>query len=541
MISRLCLVVSVVLAVSLSAAPAAADVPAKPRPATVLLITSQALAEAWQPFVHWKTRQGKATEILTVERIARQYKGKDIQQKIRAAVQACVAQRGTKWVILGGDSESGPKGVVPHRSTHHAMLGRARTPRFPGPGKMGTGGPDLPTDLYYVSPPTHDWDANDDGTYGHWRIDRKAIAYAHAGGACIGRIPVRSAADVKAYTDKVIGYESRYPVKGFARRFLYTNTTRGSEPKVRRSWDHYISKAWPEGKVFRFFHTSTPWDKAPKAKKAEKTSYALNTANWVKRISGKTASKMHMHGHGMPQFWVLEHRSGRSLVTGKVVGQLANHDAYLAITTVSCFTGQFDTRGDPCIAETMLRAPGKGAVLIVAPSRPGMPIFHNPRRDFPLMIREGKLDGTTETMARFWVHALTKQADGRYLTAGEAFARVKADLAPHAAKTEGYHMIQCELNLLGDPTLDLRAQDPVTPILDVPESLATGKQMLNVSTRPGATVCAWKGDEVYAVARADKQGKASLAICPGTAGKLLLTACGPCLNTVCREITVGKP
>ena len=180
-------------------------------------------------------------------------------------------------------------------------------------------------------------------------------------------------------------------------------------------------------------------------------------------------------------------------------------------------------------------------MLIVAPSRPGVPIFHNPRRDFPLMIREGKLDGTTETMTRFWVHALTKQADGRYLTAGEAFARVKADLAPHAAKTEGYHMIQCELNLLGDPTLDLRAQDPVTPALDAPKSLAAGKQTLNVSTSPGATVCAWKDDEVYAVARADKQGKASLAICPSTAGKLLITACGPCINTVCREIMVNKP
>jgi hypothetical protein len=100
---------------------------------------------------------------------------------------------------------------------------------------------------------------------------------------------------------------------------------------------------------------------------------------------------------------------------------------------------------------------------------------------------------------------------------------------------------RCELNLLGDPTLDLRAQDPVTPRLDLPDSLATGKQTLNVSTRPGATVCAWKGDEVDAVARTDKQGRASLAICPSTAGKLLVTACGPCINTVCCEITVGKP
>jgi len=542
MINRPCRALSLVAVVLLAAAPAF-SAEAKARPATVLLLTSKNLAGAWKPFADWKTRQGKAAEILTVEQIAKEYKGKDIQQKIRNAVQAYIAKRGTKWVILGGDSQPGGKGVVPHRSTRHAMLGRARTPRFPGPGKMGTGGPDLPTDLYYISPPTHDWDANDDGKYGDWKTDRKAIAYTHPSGACIGRIPVRSAADVKAYTDKVIGYESRYPAKDFAAKFLYTNTTNGSEPKVRRSWDGYISKAWPGGKVFRFFHTSTPWDKSldQKAPKVKRTSYPLNAANWSARIASKTASKMHMHGHGMPQFWVLEHRSGRSLVTSKVAGNLANLDAYLTITTVSCFTGQFDTAGDPCIAETMLRAPNRGAVLIVAPSRPGVPIFHNPRRDFPLMIREGKLDGTTETMTRFWVHALTKQPDGRYLTAGQAMASVKADMAPHAAKTEGYHMIQCELNLLGDPTLDLRACDPVTPALKAPKSLTAGKQTLNVTTSPGAMVCGWKGDEVYAVALANMQGKASLKIAPTTAGKLLLTACGPCFNTVCREITIRKP
>ncbi len=530
MINRLNLAVFVALAILFSSAPVAAG----DRPATVLLITSKELAAAWKPFADWKTRQGKATEILTVGRIAKDYKGKDIQQKIRAAVQAYIAKRGSKWIILGGDSTPGGKGVVPHRATHHSMLGRARTPRFRGPGKMGTGGPDLPTDLYYISPPTHDWDANDDGKYGGWRTDRKAIAYTHPGGACIGRIPLRSPADVKAYTEKVIGYESRYPTKGLAGKFLYTNTTRGSEPKVRRSWDSYISKAWPGGEVFRFFHTSTPWDKARKA------SYALNASNFSARIADKTAAKMHMHGHGMPQFWVLEHSSGRSLVTGKVVGQLANRDAYLAITTVSCFTGQFDTAGDPCIAETMLRAPHKGAILVAAPSRPGVPIFHNPRRDFPLMIREGKLDGTTETMTRFWVHALGKLPDGRYLTAGQAFAATKADMAPHAAKTAGYHMIQCELNLLGDPTLDLRARDPITCVLKAPKTLKVGKQTLKVTTSPGATICAWKGGEVYAVTRADKQGRASVAINPHSAGKLLLTACGPCFNTVCRDIPVRK-
>ena len=439
----------------------------RPRPATVLLITSEGLAEAWGPFAKWKTRQGKATTILTVEAIAKKYKGDDIQQKIRSAVLEHIESRQTKWVILGGDSETEGKGIVPHRATSHPML-RMGGRRFPG-GRMAPGGADIPTDLYYISPRGKDWNADKNDTYGDWPADRKSIAYTHPGGACIGRIPLRTEKDVAAYTAKIIGYESRYPAKDFAGRFMYTNTTNGSEPKVRRSWDGYISKAWPVGKVFRFFHTSTPWDEKRKA------SYALNAKNWLQRVNTPTASKMHMHGHGMPQFWVLEHSTGLSMINAKVVDALENTDAYLAITTVSCFTGQFDTKGDPCIAEIMLRAPAKGAVLMVAPSRSGVPVFHDPRRDFPLMMREGKLDGTTETMTRFWANALTKQPNGRYLTAGEAFAKTKAEMAPHAEKTVGYHMVQCELNLLGDPTLDLRAADPVSPKIEAPAKLALGK------------------------------------------------------------------
>lgn len=501
------------------------------RPATVVLITSKQLASSWRAFADWKTRLGKATEIVTVDQIGKRYQGDDIQAKIRACVLEHVEKRGTRWVVLGGDSRPNAKGHVPHRVVTQRMFGR-RPRTFPG-SNIEMGGGNLPVDLYYISPADKDWDADDDGKYGEWKDDRDAIAYTHPSGACLGRIPVRTKADVIAYTEKVIAHESRYPTKEFAERFLYTNTTRGSEPKVRKSWDAYISKAWPEGKVLRFFHTSTPWDKN------DKGDYALNRKNFRDRINAGTASKMHMHGHGMPQLWVLEHKSGRSMVNAKVIGQMKNKDAYLMLTTVSCFTGQYDTEGDPCITETMLRAPNKGAILIVAPSRPGVPVFHNPRRDFQLMMREGKLDGTTETMTRFWVNGLTRQEDGGYLTAGEAFARTKAHMAQHAEKTAAYHAIQCEINLLGDPTLDLRAVNPSTPSCDAPAQINVGSQELVVTTTPGATVCAWKGNEVYAVAKADAKGRVALEIAPAKPGKMLLTVSGPNLNAALKTIEVA--
>lgn len=500
------------------------------RPATVLLITSKQLAPSWQRFADWKTRLGKATEVVTVDDIRSGYGGADVQAKIRACVLKHVAERGTKWVILGGDSEPDGGGHVPHRVVYQRMF-EMPARMFPG-NMVKPGGADLPVDLYYVSPEGKGWDADGDGKFGEWADDRDAIAYTHPSGVCIGRIPVRTAADVQAYTDKVVAYESRYPARSFAQKFMYTNTTNGSEPKVRKSWDEHIAKAWRGGEVARFFHTSTPWDRNGKA------DYALNTTHFLHQINSRAASKLHVHGHGMPQFWVLEHATGNSTVNRGAIGRMTNRDAYLVMTTVSCFTGQFDTAGDPCIVETILRAPKRGAVLAVAPSRSGVPVFHNPRRDFPLMVREGKLDGTTETMTRFWVNGLSPRDGGRYLTAGEAFALTKAQMADHARKTEGYHALQCELNLLGDPTLSLRAVDPVTPKVEAPEAIKTGEQTVEVTTEPGATVCLSKGDEVYAVALADEAGKASLAIAPSTVGQASLTVSGLNLNAVAQRIVV---
>ena len=130
---------------------------------------------------------------------------------------------------------------------------------------------------------------------------------------------------------------------------------------------------------------------------------------------------------------------------------LKNKEQPLIITTVSCFTGQFDAEKDPCITEAMLRQPEGGAVVIIAPAREGKPHFHEPKTDFALMTREGKLDGTTELMAGFWTATM-----GQKKNVGMALAHVKSEQADDAVKSATYHQGICELNLLGDPTLQVR-------------------------------------------------------------------------------------
>ncbi|NQU23438.1 MAG: hypothetical protein HQ567_19325 [Candidatus Nealsonbacteria bacterium] len=477
------------------------------RPATVLLVTDRSLAEAWRPLADWKTRAGKATEIVTVQDIDAKYQGNDVQEKIRACVLEHIDQRGTRWVILGGDSQPGGKGLVPDRDTPHPTM-RVR---------------DLPTDIYYISEKT--WDADGDGVYGDLDGDREAIAYVNPK-ACIGRIPVRSAADVAAYTQKVIDYESRYPGDGLADQFVYTCPEPGAFAKLRTSAEQ-ISKAWDGGKVRRFYSTESPWDKDKPG------DYDLTPDHWVKMLNDRTAGKIHIHGHGLLSVWVLERGS---TVTAKHVAQLRNRNAYPVMTTVSCYTGQYDGKQDPAITESMLRQPAAGAIAIVAPSRPGVPVFHNPRVDFPKMLREGKMDGTTQLMTLFWQLGL-----GKNLTTGEALSAAKAAMTADAVRTAGYHWCLCEINLLGDPTLSMRAKAPTTPKVTLPDRIVLGNRTLTVKTdTPGATVCVWKGDEVYAVVEAADQGAAVLPIAPHTPGTMLVTVSGPNLNTVTTSVPVGK-
>ena len=471
--------------------------------ATLLLITGDEIAAAWEPFAFWKTRQGKPTRIITVRQIARDYDADSIQEKIRLCVRDHIENRGTRWVLLGGDSlRTG--GVVPggHTTVHDQE-------------REG-----IPTDIVYVSPTS--WDADGDGIYGEWGDDRDAITYPD-GSIGLGRVPVRTTEDVHAFTDKVIAYESAYPTSEFASRILYTCTDAPAYPKVRASWDRYLDAVW-DGRMQRFFADETPW-----MRKANRAATSSAQENLVELINQQNVGKLHIHGHGLRDMWMLE----RSRFDSSHVGLLTNDGAYPLMTTVSCFTGEYDSPQDPSIVESMIRQPNAGSVAIVAPVRTGKPHFHSPA-DFTLMITEGKLDGTTLLMTRYWLHGLEER-----LTTGESIMQAKADMSDDAEQTAAFHLCVCELNLLGDPTLDMRPEAPRTPTLNAPLTIPVGRQQVDVETdAPAATLCLWKGLEIYSVVTTDGEGNATFDVEPATTGKLLVTLAGAGLNSVTANIDV---
>ncbi|YCM42488.1 C25 family cysteine peptidase [Verrucomicrobiaceae bacterium 227] len=390
------------------------------REARVLLVSPPELKEAWEGYTKARGEQGTAMKVVTTAEIAKKYEAGDLAEKIRLCAREHIEKEKFDTVILGGDSTP-DGGLIPDRDTFHKNMWGNDT--------------DIPTDIYFISPTN--WDHDGDGIYGEWKDDQKAISYPD-GKIAIGRIPVRSAEDIAAYGVKVKNYlESEV-----SDELALTCAVPGANAKVYRSGHEIIPAAWKDGKVSFFFNGMTSWDEGKKG------SYDLSNKNLLEKLNEGVITKWHFHGHGLVDRWVLENDES---FTAEQVGKLTNLKHPAVITTVSCFTGQFDGKKDPSIAESMLRHPGGGAVAIVAPAREGKPHFHDPKKDFPLMVREGKLDGTTQTMASFWVAGLGGKA-----TTGMALMKSKAGLAEDAKKSATYHQGMCELNLLGDPSLPVK-------------------------------------------------------------------------------------
>lgn len=387
----------------------------------VLLISPPELKEAWSEYAEMRGEQGTSMKVIPTDDIAKQYAHGDLQNKIRLCVQEHITKEGFHTVILGGDS-SPEGGLIPDRDTYHLNMWGNDT--------------DIPTDIYYLSATS--WDLDGDGIYGEFEDDRGAISYPD-GSLSIGRIPVRTADDVQAYAEKVKAYLEGETISELA----MTCEVRGAYAKVLRSGRELIPKAWPEGKVSFFFNDFTTWDA-----EGEEGDFDLSPENLRVKFSEGVIDKWHIHGHGLIDRWILEKGEFFSY---EDVAELRN-ERPLVLTTVSCFTGHFDAEEDPSITEAMLRQPGGGAVLIIAPAREGKPHFHRPEKDFRLMVVEGKLDGTTMTMTAFWTAALGEQR----ARAGHALALSKAGFAKDSEKSATYHQGICELNLLGDPSLPVR-------------------------------------------------------------------------------------
>jgi len=150
-----------------------------------VIITNDAMKDAFQPLADWKTKKGVPAKIVTVSSIVANYTGIDTQERIRNFINDTRMNRGTEWILLGGDTD-----VVPHRGGYGYVLS--------DPPEEDTG---IPADLYY-SDLDGNWNADGDLIYGEVTDDVDLYPDVF-----VGRAPVNTIAEAHTFVDKMLTYE----------------------------------------------------------------------------------------------------------------------------------------------------------------------------------------------------------------------------------------------------------------------------------------------------------------------------------------------
>ncbi len=355
-------------------------------PVDYLIITSSNLAGAFRALAEYRQQSsGLRTAVVTVESIRRDYGSgnDDAQKRIRLCIGNYFRNRGTRYVVLGGDDT-----VVPDRDcfvTVNSSSGLV-TER------------DMPTDLYYADV-TGSWDADGDGVYGEADYSGSRDEGDLTPEVLLGRIPVRSAAQLNNYLAKLRRFESLSPGSDIFGKMMMCGHTlwnihsgndrpsdsipdglsgfrqhspvSDAEIWERRMYRDGIRPHWTPRTLGMFFNTLTSWDRSVAG------DYLLDSTRLSTRLNGGWYH-LFFGTHGGPDVWSLESGGFRSSHALNLTGLVP------IVYTMACLTGKFDSHTgkygapDPCLSEAFVRG-ANGAVAYFGCSRYGWGTPRSPR------------------------------------------------------------------------------------------------------------------------------------------------------------------
>ena len=464
-----------------------------------LIITSSGLSSAFQNLADYRaTAAGGSfkTLVVTTNDIASSYSGDDIQMKIRNCISNYVKNSGTTYVVIGGDDK-----IVPDRDCY----GNVDNETYEW---------HMPTDLYY-SDLTGTWKASGNTNFGV-----VAASVDMSPDVIVGRIPVRTAAQLNGYLAKVQAFEAdtthtrnsiimggpaawcRYygskrpsdnvSLDGHA-AFRSTSPAHtyvsDSEMWLRRLYRDGIYTNWnrAESASTRTVNIAcdsiTSWDTSSCG---DKELSASNLKTWLN--NGYT--HLMFSGHGYPQGWGMEGSANYSTTQAS-----AQTGLVAFVYTDACLTGAFDEDGvkssgitvdvgtsdqytytsEPCLGEAYIRNTSGGALVHMGCARYG---WGTPDTSsgtsavdsdgcYTNYTATATSDGGPSTIYayKFYKRLYESAAVSSNRTLGAAFAMSKADMISQCSSDGCERWIQFGLNYLGDPAIALypRAIEETAP------------------------------------------------------------------------------
>jgi len=437
-----------------------------------VVLTGDNLASAFEPLVEWKRQKGLRAAIRTISWINSNYTGRDLAEKIRNYLKVAYADSGLKWVLLGGDVD-----IVPARVAYAMTSGAGF---FPDEDS-------LRADLYY-SDLDGSWDADGDGVFGE--VTDSVDLYPEV---FVGRAPVRNLSEAQAFVDKVLAYEKNPPLDYLEKALFFAEIL----------WqDPYTDSGEGKNQIDSLY--------VPDYIDVQKLYESLGNENRNTVLGAINSGKNFLNHAGHGNYYVMG--AGDDYLYPDDMDALTNGDKQGILFSIGCWVGAFDY---DAISEHFIRNPEGGGVAFIGNSRYGWGSPGNPGYGYSF-----KFD---KELYRLWFQ------EG-VVHVGEALALAKAVFIPFSREENVYRWHQYQLNLLGDPEMEIWTFTPGSLRVLSPDSLPQGPFSLSVSVMAGGTPISGalatllQNGELIACGQTGQNGVAALNLVPQGPDSLLLTA-----------------
>ncbi len=434
----------------------------------MLVVTDEGLIEVAEEYASWRNTRGMKTYVETTQDIEEEEQGDDLQERIRNKITSTYIGWNVKYVLLLGDTD-----LVPHRGLWGTVNDEIEL--------------DIPADLYY-SGLDGNWNNDNDERWGELNeADLEAEVF-------VGRIPAGDPQQAHYGLNKVYLY-SDAPVADNALDVLMLGEELGWNVmggdymdevyEGSDRWDHNTI-GYPE----RFNRTNL-YDRDREWNAIRDLAPLIsNGYNFINHLG-------HASTRGVFKF-------GFNDIDDNLLGNEGEENGFNIAYSQGCYCGAFDNRttevgnyvGD-CIGEKFVTQLQNGFVAFLCNSRYGWGNGQNTA-------------GASQFFHRQFVDALFRE---NLTTLGAMNHDSKEDCIPWTEQTV---MLWCyyEMNLLGDPALDVWTDEPGEMEPEHLGALVIGEPTYEVEVPgvEGAVVCLSRDGSIISAAETDENGATVLEI-----------------------------
>jgi hypothetical protein len=479
------------------------------------IITTSTFQTIAQTLADWKTKKGMPAQVYTVSWITSTYTGYDTQEKIRNFLRLDNSTPRFDYVFLLGDTN-----ILPDRKTY-----------------LVDDGDLVPSDYYYSDVvdgavgATYDWDTDDDHVWGelHDNITWLPDNY-------VGRMATRSTTEATNYVNAVLSYEKNPPAGTWMKKVVFgssfANFLTTSYGPTDMAWVPELVRTNLLG------GTGVTYDRVYEAAginpSAFTRDYDLTATNFRDRVAlGCGIAFPSGHGNYLGNYrtvWTSDSNGNGYCDSGETTTYPLCTQSYNPATGAkkpfvlvgACLAGEMD-RTEACLGDFIINNWGIGDV---SSSRTSYYCIEWNDADWPW--NQGQEYRVWEEIFVNGKYRMGQiHGDSKYHYVQDFNAIEGGAYGPDQDYASRKNMFSS--NLFGDPELPIWTEAAATLNVVHNATLPKAPSTYTVTVTSGgsplvdATVCLWKGAEVYLVQNTNGSGVATFSPSPVTTGTMYVT------------------